>query len=100
MTPAHRREARVALAMLPVGVLVMVVSALAFVAVVLLALAAPFLGGQWWWTEAWALVAAAVALRNTLAGIEITAAFDWRPLPLVVLLGGAVVGAWPGWWLD
>ena len=86
--------------MLPVGVGVMVVSALALVAVALLALATPFRGGQWWWTEAWAVIAAAVALRNTLAGIAITAAFEWRPLPLVLLTSAGIVGAWPGWWLD
>lgn len=96
--PAHRREARVALAMLPVGVIVMVVSALAFVAVVLLAIAAPFRGGAWLPTVAWALVAAAVAVRNLLAGIAITAAFDWRPLPLTLLLSGLILLAWPGFW--
>jgi hypothetical protein len=94
MTGKDRREAQVALAMLPVGVTVMVVSALAFVAVVLFALATPFRGGAWWWGEAWALVAAAVALRNTLAGIAITAPFDWRPLPLVVLTSVGIVAAW------
>ena len=86
--------------MLPVGVVVLIVSALALVAAVLLALAAPFRGGQWLWIELWAIAAAVVALRNTLAGIAITAAFDWRPLPLALATSAAIVGAWPGWWLD
>ena len=86
--------------MLPVGVVVMVASALAFVTVALLALAAPFWVSHWGWTEGWALVAAALAVRNALAGIAITAAFDWRPLPLVLLRSEAIVAAWPGWWLD
>ena len=100
MTAAQQRDARIALAMLPVGVVVMVVSAFAFVAVTLLALATPFAGGAAWWTVSWALAAAGVAARNTLAGIAITAAFDWRPLPLVLLLSGGIIAAWPGWWLD
>ena len=99
MTPAQRREARVALAMLPVGVVLMVASAVAFVAVVLLALAAPFRGGPWLHYEVWAVVAALVAARNTLAAIAITAAFDWRPLPMALLFSGLIVAAWPGWWL-
>jgi hypothetical protein len=99
MTPAQQREARIALAMLPVGVVIMVVSAVAFVAVVLLALVTPIRGGAWEWTLLWAIVAAVVAARNTLAGIAITAAFDWRPVPLVLLLSTLIVAAWPGWWL-
>ena len=98
-SPAHRREARVALAMLPVGAAITVASVVAFVALVLLALVAPFRGGPWWWTELWALIAAAVAVRNTLAGIAIMAAFDWRPAPPTLLLSGLIVAAWPGWWL-
>lgn len=97
-TPHHRREARIALAMLPVGAVVTIVSALAFFAVAALALASPLYGGSWWWTL-WAIVAAAVALRNTLAGIAIMAAFDWRPVPLALLTSGLIVAAWPGWWL-
>ena len=100
LRPAQRREAGLALAMLPVGVVVMVASALALVSVALLMIAAPFRGGAWWWTELWALAAAAVALRNMLAGIAITAAFDWRPLPLVLVSSIAIAATWPGWWLD
>ena len=95
-SPAHRREARVALAMLPVGVTVLVFSAVALVAVVLLALATPFRGGAWLPTLVWAVVAAAVAARNIFAGIAITAAFDWRPLPLTLILSVLIVAAKPG----
>ena len=96
---AHRREARLALAMLPVGVTVMIVSAVAFIAVVLLALATPFRGETWLPMLLWALVAAAVAARNIFAGIAITAAFDWRPLPLTLILSVLIVAAWPGFWV-
>lgn len=101
MTRAQRREARLALAMLPVGAAVLVVSALAFVAVVALALATPWVGGaDWRWTEMWCLLAGTVALRNARAGIGVMSAFDWRPVPAVLALSGAVVAAWPGWWLQ
>ena len=98
MTPAHRREARLALAMLPVGVVLMVASAVAFVALVLLAIVAPVRGGAWLPTFVWALVAALVAVRNIFAGIAITAAFDWRPLPLALILSVLIVAAYPGFW--
>ncbi|HEU0045941.1 hypothetical protein [Sphingomonas sp.] len=96
---AHRREARIALGMLPVGATITIVSVIAFGAVVLLALAAPIRGGPWLWTMLWALAAAAAAVRNILAGIAIMAAFDWRPVPGVLLWSGVVVAGWPGWWL-
>jgi hypothetical protein len=95
LTGADRRDARVALAMLPVGAVVFVGSAVALVVVVGLALIAPFSArGALLPVELWCLFAAAVAVWNGRKGIEIMSAFDWRPLPWVVLSSAAVVAAW------
>lgn len=99
-SPAQRREARVALAMLPFGAITASISAIALISVVLFALAAPFRGGAWWWHTVWAALAALVALRNMRAGIALMATFDWRPAPLVLATSALIVAAWPGWWLD
>lgn len=99
--PAHRREARLALAMLPAGATVLIVSIAAFVGVAALALATPFRGQPGWgWMESWSLCAAALALRNARSGIEMMSAFDWRPLPSVLALSAAILAGWPVWWLD
>lgn len=100
MTPAHKREARVSLAMLPVGGTVLVVSAFAFLLVTALGLDAAIRRPPLWgWTAAWSLFAVAVSLRNIRAGIAMMSAFDWRPLPAVAVQSGLVAVAWPGWWL-
>lgn len=91
MTPAQRREARVALAMLPVGVVVTVVSFVAFFAVAAFALGLPW-RGVWYWV--WTAGALLVAGRNTLTGIAILSSFDWRRLPAVVLLSAIVLAGW------
>lgn len=100
MTLAQKREARIALAMLPVGATVLVASALALILVAALGLdllvRRP---AGWGWTGVWALVASAVALRNMRAGIAVMSAFDWRPLPLTLLLSAAITASWPGWWI-
>ena len=64
LTPVQHREARLAQAMLPVGVAVVVASALAFPAVLLLGVAARFAGRHWLAIDVWAIAAAAVAWRN------------------------------------
>lgn len=100
MNAAQRREARIALAMLPIGAMVLIASALTFVAVVGLAILTLFARpAHWGWTELWCMLAAAIAIGNTRSGIEIMSAFDWRPLPGTVALSGGVVASWPGWWL-
>lgn len=91
----QRREARIALAMLPVGVIVLVAAVLAFVAVLALAIVSPFAGrAALGWVEAWCLLADVVAVRNARAGIEMMSAFDWRPLPVTLFLSVVVVAAW------
>lgn len=80
--------------MLPVGGTVLVVSTLALVAVGLFALTVPFAGEAWPWRLAWAAAAALLAWRNIRAGIAIISAFDWRPLPAVLLTSALIVAAW------
>ena len=81
--------------MLPVGGTVLVVSAFALLLVAALgvdvALRRP---AGWGWTAGWSLVAIAVALRNMRAGIAMMSAFDWRPLPVTLLLSALVVAGW------
>lgn len=99
MTPAQRWEGRLALAMLPIGVAVLVMSALAIPAVVTLGVDVGVRRPSGWnWTAAWCLAATVIALWNMRAGIAMMTAFDWRPLPAALLLSGAVVAAWPDWW--
>ncbi|WP_188657917.1 hypothetical protein [Sphingomonas metalli] len=97
MDRSQRQEARIALAMLPTGIALTIGSFVAAVAFAVLALLGPFLG-QGWPLVAWHAGAALVGLRNTVVGIEVMSAFDWRPLPLALALWLATVVAWPGWW--
>ena len=98
--PAHRREARVALAMLPTGGAMVVVSVIAAIAVLALIVAAPFGAVPHpAWSALWGAAAAVVACRNVLAGIAMMSAFDWRPLPGSLARSIAIGVAWPGWWL-
>ncbi|WP_375391967.1 hypothetical protein [uncultured Sphingomonas sp.] len=94
LTRGQRREARIALAMLPVGGLFLLVSAIAFVAVMAGAVVALAMGGWPWSLLLWCIFAAVVAAWNARAGIEMMSAFDWRPLPLALLLSAAVVTGW------
>ena len=95
MTSAQRWEARVALAMLPIGAVVLVVSTFAFVAVIGLAAAGPFLRqSSLLLLEIWCFVAAVVALWNARTGITLMSSFDWRPLPLVLLRSAAALVGW------
>ena len=94
LTRGQRRDARIALAMLPVGGLFLVVSTIAFVAVVACAVVALAMGGWPWSLLIWCVFAALVAAWNARAGIEMMSAFDWRPLPLALLLSAAAVTGW------
>lgn len=91
MTPAQRREARVALAMLPVGAIVTIVSFVAFFAVAAFALSLPG-RGPWHWL--WTIGALGVAVHNTLRGIALLSTFDWRRLPAILLLSALVLAGW------
>ncbi len=92
---AQRREAGLALTMLPVGAIMLVVSALAIPAVLTLGVdVAMRQPSGWSWTLAWCLAATAIALWNMRAGIAMMCALDWRPLPFASLRSAAVVAGW------
>lgn len=94
MTPAHKREARVALAMLPVGGIVLVASVVGLLAILALALDGLIRGEGAWLLMLWCVVATAAAVWNMRAGIAMMSAFDWRPLPLALLRSAGVVAGW------
>lgn len=94
MTRADRWEARVALAMLPVGGAVLIGSVVGLVAVLALALDGVIGGDGTWLLLLWCGVSAAFALWNMRAGIAMMSAFDWRPLPLSLLRSAGVVAGW------
>jgi hypothetical protein len=91
MTPSQRSEARVALAMLPIGAIITIVSFVAFFAVAAFAVSLPW-RGVWYW--AWTVGALGVAAHNTLKGLAILSTFDWRRVPPVLLLSAIVLAGW------
>ncbi|AXJ94580.1 MULTISPECIES: hypothetical protein [unclassified Sphingomonas] len=93
-------ESRIALAMLPLGVVLALASAIGFIAVAVLAvdmLFHPRDDARWW--LGWCLVAAVGAAWNTRRALEVMATFDWRVALPVVALSAAILAAYPGWWL-
>jgi hypothetical protein len=100
VTAADRSEARLNLAMLPVGIALAVISAIAFVAVVALAIVT-IIGraGDWAWYFSWSLTAAAVALRNLAKSLETMSALDVRGTLVTLGWSAGIVLIWPGWWL-
>jgi hypothetical protein len=100
VTSADRSEARLNLAMLPVGIALAVISGLAFMAVVALAIATIVRQGDaWGWYLGWSLVAAAVALRNLAKSLESMSALDVRGTAVTLGWSAGIVLIWPGWWL-
>lgn len=97
MTRRENLEAALALAMLPVGGVLALGSALAVLAFTFLAMIGlPF--GFPAWLELWLIVASLVAVRNTVESIEIMSAFDWRPAVSVVALWAVTIAVCPAWW--
>jgi hypothetical protein len=100
MTPADRSEARLNLAMLPVGIALSVMSALAFVAVVGFGLFSIAAGGDdWHWYFGWSALAAVVALRNLAKSLETMSALDVRGTLVTLGWSAGIVLLYPGWWL-
>ncbi len=100
MTPADRSEARLNLAMLPVGIALAVVSAVALVAVVGLAFWTMAGGGNTWpWYFGWSCLAACVALRNLAKSLETMSALDMRGTLVTLGWSAGIVLLYPGWWL-
>jgi hypothetical protein len=95
-----RAEARLHLTMLPLGIaltLAGVFGVLAFAAFAILVPLRHF--HEWGWTEIWLIGAAALAVRNLVAGIETMSALDWKQGLLTLALWGVVVLSYPGWWI-
>ncbi len=93
-------KSRIALSMLPLGVVLTLGSAIGAVAVLALAIDALW---RWpadagWWIG-WCVVALVAAMFNTRKGIETMATFDWHVAILPVTLSVAIVATWPGFWL-
>ncbi len=96
-----RLETNVSLAMLPVGLLLGAVSAVAV----------PLLVGfgairVFYWSgdrdlviALWAFASALLAVRATQLAVEALGGFNWRWMLKVLLIWGAVVALFPGWWL-
>ena len=95
-----RIESRIALAMLPIGGAMTVISVVAFVAVLVLAFdtivqrprAAVLL-------LVWCASALVVAVANTVKSIETMSSFNWRAMIPVAALSLAIVATYPGWYM-
>jgi hypothetical protein len=100
MDARDRAEARLNLAMLPAGVVLVVVTAVALVAVLGFAIDLLVVqGADWPWYFGWSLAAAAVALRNLGKSFETMSALDVPGTLATLAWSAAIVVAWPGWWL-
>lgn len=100
MTRWHRWEAGLALAMLPVGVVLGVMTALASIALLIGAIPALMIAGFGmgdWWLPAWCFAGGAMLAWVAVTAIEIVSAFDWRPLPRALAAVAAVAASCP-WW--
>ncbi|USU05448.1 hypothetical protein NF701_01205 [Sphingomonadaceae bacterium OTU29THOMA1] len=93
-------ESRIALAMLPLGAIMMLAAALGFVAVAALAIdlawRQPPHAGLW---LLWCLAALTVAAVNLRQGIETMATFDWHVAVVPLLLSTVITTICPAFWL-
>lgn len=106
MTTGRRDwEAMVSLAMLPVGLAMGILSALASIGLLLAALLYTALGVifhpelAWLAVILWLWVAGAVMAWCTVTAIEATGGLDWRTAARVAAGWGLVALSYPGWWL-
>lgn len=100
MTARDRREGRIALAMLPVGTLLVLSAAIGMLAVAALAVDVAIRRPEGYgWPLAWCAIALAAGYWNLRRSLEVLSAFDWRPVPGVVALSALIVAIHPGWWL-
>ena len=96
-----RAEAALALAMLPVGVVLGLLSAVGCVVLLVFAIPAFFLavaGAVGWWAPAWCFAGVAALAWAAVGSIEIVSAFDWRPLPRVLAAIGLTAATLPFLW--
>lgn len=100
MTPAQRREARISFAMLPVGLVLVLAAVTGSIAVLALGLAELIRqDDDWGWYVGWALVAAALGVRNLIRSLQNMSALDVRGTLIMIGISAAIVAAYPGWWL-
>lgn len=100
MTPARRREARISFAMLPVGLVLVLAAVLGGVAAAALGLAELIRrDDHWGWYACWALVGAAIGVRNLVRSLRNMSALDVGGTLVTIGLSAAIVVAYPGWWL-
>ncbi len=93
-------ESRIALAMLPLGAVLTLISAVALIGAIGLA---GMLLWRWpadagWWLT-WTAAVAIAALYVLRKGIETMSTFDWRTAIAPLVVGAAVASACPCWWL-
>lgn len=93
-------ESRIALAMLPLGAALTLVSAVGLIGAIGLA---GMLLWRWpadagWWL-AWTAAVATAALYVLRRGIETMSTFDWRTAVAPLVVSAAVASACPCWWL-
>lgn len=100
MTPEQRGDARISLAMLPIGVVLVIASVIGIAAVFADAVyqiaAEP---DDWGWHFAWCGFALVVGTRNLLKSLETMSALDVAGTMVTLGWSAAIVVAWPGWWL-
>jgi hypothetical protein len=100
MDAQQRAEARLHLAMLPLGIILTLAGVAGFLAFAVFAILVPLHHiHAWGWKEIWLIAAAALAVRNLIAGIATMSALDWKQGLLTIGLWGVVVLAYPGWWI-
>lgn len=101
MTRADRWEAAIALAMLPVGVTLGLLSALASVLLLLLSIIALFWGFgdlPLMLLAGWCFGGGTVLAWAAVSAIELLSTLDWRPLPRILAGIALVAVACPLWW--
>jgi hypothetical protein len=100
MTPAQRREGRIGLTMLPVGLALVIAAVIGIVAVAALAVTQLVAGDDdWGWYVGWAAFAFAGGVRNLLKSLESMSGLDVRGTLVTLAWSAAIVVAYPGWWL-
>lgn len=87
-----------ALAMLPLGVTLLIGAAIAVLLFAGLAIFGTFDADGIGLDVLWWAAGGALSVVTGRVAIAILCAFDWRPVPPLLLLWGAFAIAWPGWW--
>ena len=100
ITSAQRRQGRIGLAMLPLGAVLVLASAIGVVSVLVLALSEVVTRGPGWgWYVGWCLLAAVIGVRNLVRSLQTMSALDVGGTFITIMLSAAIVATYPGWWL-